>query len=56
MSKFVVYEVKGSERVEIAEAHTIEEAEYARATIEKSRGGKLIVPLRIEKVFNIPKR
>lgn len=56
MSKFVVYELKGSEKVEIAEAHTIEDAEYARATIEKSRGSRLDVPLRIEKVFNIPKR
>lgn len=56
MSKFVVYELKGNEKVEIAEAHTIEEAEYARSTIEKSRGSNLSVPLRIEKVFKIPKR
>ena len=56
MSKFVVYELKGNEKVEIAEAHTIEEAEYARSTIEKSRGSNLSVPLRIEKIFKIPKR
>jgi len=57
MSRFVIYEIRnGEEKVVITDTQTLEDAECVRSAIEKARGKNREHTIRIEKVFEIPKR